>query len=176
MSTTTIGFAVADEDRERLDRLVAQLQFGGATGRRTCGLMLPVMEALARAERLRELQARSAERTATAGHLWKAARSFYDKGEPAAEEWVAAQARKILHGNAGQVAAGIRPPRHNLWLLRRRARRCRRMRPLPGQQEGPPRLRHRAEEMLAHRHRDHRKEYAATSSRTGWTSQARDGA
>ena len=36
LSTTTIGFAVADEDRERLDRLVAQ--FGGATGQRTCGL------------------------------------------------------------------------------------------------------------------------------------------
>ena len=39
---------------------------------------------------------------------WKAAWSFFDKGEPAAEEWVAAQARKILHGKAGQVAAGIR--------------------------------------------------------------------
>ena len=41
-------------------------------------------------------------------YLWKAAWSFFDKGEPAAEEWVAAQARKILHGKAGQVAAGIR--------------------------------------------------------------------
>ena len=41
-------------------------------------------------------------------YLWKAAWSFFDKGEPAAEEWVAAQARKILHGNAAQVAAGIR--------------------------------------------------------------------
>jgi hypothetical protein len=41
-------------------------------------------------------------------YLWKAAWSFFDKGEPAAEEWVAAQARKILHSNAGQVAAGIR--------------------------------------------------------------------
>ncbi len=40
-------------------------------------------------------------------YLWKAAWSFFDKGEPAAEEWVAAQARKILHGNAAQVAAGI---------------------------------------------------------------------
>lgn len=34
--------------------------------------------------------------------------SFFDKGEPAAEEWVAAQARKILHGKSAQVAAGIR--------------------------------------------------------------------
>lgn len=41
-------------------------------------------------------------------YLWKAAWSFFDKGEPAAEEWVADQARKILHGNAAQVAAGIR--------------------------------------------------------------------
>ena len=41
-------------------------------------------------------------------YLWKAAWSFYDKGEPASEEWVADQARKILHGKARQVAAGIR--------------------------------------------------------------------
>jgi len=41
-------------------------------------------------------------------YCWKAAWSFFDKGEPAAEEWVAAQARKILHGKASQVAAGIR--------------------------------------------------------------------
>jgi hypothetical protein len=41
-------------------------------------------------------------------YLWKAAWSFYDKGEPASEEWVADQARKILHGKARQVASGIR--------------------------------------------------------------------
>ena len=41
-------------------------------------------------------------------YLWKAAWSFFDKGEPAAEEWVADQARKILRGKAQQVAAGIR--------------------------------------------------------------------
>ena len=41
-------------------------------------------------------------------YLWKAAWSFSGKGEPAAEEWVADQARKILHGKASQVAAGIR--------------------------------------------------------------------
>jgi hypothetical protein len=41
-------------------------------------------------------------------YAWKAAWSFFEKGEPAAEEWVAAQARKILHGSARQVAAGIR--------------------------------------------------------------------
>jgi hypothetical protein len=41
-------------------------------------------------------------------YCWKAAWSFFGKGEPAAEEWVADQARKILHGKASQVAAGIR--------------------------------------------------------------------
>ena len=41
-------------------------------------------------------------------YCWKAAWSFFDKGEPAAEEWVADQARKILHGKSAQVAAGIR--------------------------------------------------------------------
>lgn len=41
-------------------------------------------------------------------YCWKAAWSFFDKGDPAAEEWVADQARKILHGNSAQVAAGIR--------------------------------------------------------------------
>jgi hypothetical protein len=41
-------------------------------------------------------------------YLWKAAWSFFDKGEPASGEWVADQARKILHGKARQVAAGIR--------------------------------------------------------------------
>jgi hypothetical protein len=41
-------------------------------------------------------------------YLWRAAWSFFDKGEPAAEEWVADQARKILEGKARQVAAGIR--------------------------------------------------------------------
>ena len=41
-------------------------------------------------------------------YLWKAAWSFFDKAEPAAEEWVASQARKILLGSSDQVAAGIR--------------------------------------------------------------------
>ncbi len=41
-------------------------------------------------------------------YTWKAAWSFFDKGDPGAEEWVAAQATKILQGKAGQVAAGIR--------------------------------------------------------------------
>jgi len=41
-------------------------------------------------------------------YLWQAAWSFFDKGEPAAEEWIADQALKILRGRARQVAAGIR--------------------------------------------------------------------
>ncbi|HXZ70754.1 MAG TPA: ISKra4 family transposase [Streptosporangiaceae bacterium] len=43
-----------------------------------------------------------------AEYAWKAAWSFFDKGEPAAEERVAAQLRKILNGKSAQVAAGIR--------------------------------------------------------------------
>ena len=41
-------------------------------------------------------------------YLWKAAWSFFDKGEPASEDWVAARAREILRGKSAQVAAGIR--------------------------------------------------------------------
>jgi hypothetical protein len=41
-------------------------------------------------------------------YLWKAAWSFFDKGEPAAEDWVADRAREILRGKSAQVAAGIR--------------------------------------------------------------------
>src|SRR6266487_2505165 len=48
------------------------------------------------------------------------------------------------------------PPRYHLRVLPGRARRRRRVRPLPGQQEGLPRLRHRAGQRLAHCHRDNR--------------------
>jgi hypothetical protein len=41
-------------------------------------------------------------------YTWKAAWSLFETGDPAAEEWVAAQATKILEGKAAQVAAGIR--------------------------------------------------------------------
>jgi hypothetical protein len=66
MATTTVGFAVADEDQERLARLVEH--FGGGNRSAYLRATLPVMESLARAERLRELQARNAERAAAAGH------------------------------------------------------------------------------------------------------------
>lgn len=65
VSTSTVGFAVADEDRERLDRLVEY--FGGGNRSAYLRATLTVMESLARAERLRELQARNAERAAAAG-------------------------------------------------------------------------------------------------------------
>jgi hypothetical protein len=41
-------------------------------------------------------------------YLWKAAWSFFYEGDPDAEEWVAAQAPKILDGKAAAVAAAIR--------------------------------------------------------------------
>ena len=66
MSTSTVGFAVADEDQERLARLVEH--FGSGNRSAYLRATLPVMESLARAERLRELQARNAERAAAAGH------------------------------------------------------------------------------------------------------------
>jgi hypothetical protein len=65
MATSTVGFAVADEDRERLDRLVEY--FGGGNRSAYLRATLTVMESLARAERLRDLQARNAERAAAAG-------------------------------------------------------------------------------------------------------------
>lgn len=83
MATTTIGFAVADEDRERLDRLVKH--FGAGNRSAFLRATLPVMESLARADRLRELQARNAERVAAAGldraGLLAAVQASYKKRE-----------------------------------------------------------------------------------------------
>ena len=50
-------------------------------------------------------------------YLWKAAWSFFDKGEPAAEEWVADQARKILRGQVRAGRGRDPPPRHHLRVL-----------------------------------------------------------
>jgi hypothetical protein len=41
-------------------------------------------------------------------YVWKAAWSFFEPGDPAAEQWAAEQAVKILEGRAAAVAAGIR--------------------------------------------------------------------
>jgi hypothetical protein len=83
MSSNTVGFAVAGEDRERLARLVEH--FGGGNRSAYLRATLPVMESLARAERLRELQARNAERVAAAGHdhetLLKEIRQAYKGGK-----------------------------------------------------------------------------------------------
>jgi hypothetical protein len=84
MSTSTVGFAVADEDQERLARLVEH--FGHGNRSAYLRATLPVMESLARAERLRELQARNAERAAAAGQdyesLLSEIRRAYKGGAP----------------------------------------------------------------------------------------------
>jgi hypothetical protein len=66
MATTTVGFAVADEDQARLARLMEH--FGGGNRSAYLRATLSVMESLARAERMRELQAANAERAAAVGH------------------------------------------------------------------------------------------------------------
>jgi len=84
MSTSTVGFAVADEDQERLARLVEH--FGHGNRSAYLRATLPVMESLARAERLRELQARNAERAAAAGQDYESLlaeiRRAYKGGTP----------------------------------------------------------------------------------------------
>jgi hypothetical protein len=84
MSTSTVGFAVADEDQERLARLVEH--FGHGNRSAYLRATLPVMESLARAERLRELQARNAERAAAAGQDYESLladiRRAYKSGSP----------------------------------------------------------------------------------------------
>jgi hypothetical protein len=41
-------------------------------------------------------------------YLWKAAWSFFEPGDPGAEEWIADRATRVLEGKAAAVAAGIR--------------------------------------------------------------------
>jgi len=41
-------------------------------------------------------------------YLWKAAWTFFDKGDPKVEAWVLDRARAVLEGKASSVAAGIR--------------------------------------------------------------------
>jgi hypothetical protein len=65
MSSHTIGFAIGDDDRERLDRLVEY--FGGGNRSAYLRATLKVMESLRRAERLRELQAANHRRLAERG-------------------------------------------------------------------------------------------------------------
>lgn len=65
MATRTVGFAIDDADRKRLERLVKRY----AGGNRSAFLRVAIsyMEAADRAERLRRLQAYGAERTAGSG-------------------------------------------------------------------------------------------------------------
>jgi Arc/MetJ-type ribon-helix-helix transcriptional regulator len=65
VASQTVGFAVSDEDRERLDRLVEH--FGGGNRSAYLRATLKVMESLRRAERLRELQAANHRRLAEQG-------------------------------------------------------------------------------------------------------------
>ena len=83
MASQTIGFAIADEDRERLDRLVEY--FGNGNRSAYLRATLKVMESLRRADRLRELQAanhrRSAERGISAEDLPDLVREAYKGSE-----------------------------------------------------------------------------------------------
>lgn len=65
MSSSTIGFAVADEDRPRLERLAAR--YGGGNRSAFLRVALDHMEAVERAEGLAALQAYGNERSAAAG-------------------------------------------------------------------------------------------------------------
>jgi Arc/MetJ-type ribon-helix-helix transcriptional regulator len=65
MTTTTIGFAVTDEDRSLLDRLVAR--FGRGNRSEYLRETLRVMESIAIAEELQELQERNAGKLAAKG-------------------------------------------------------------------------------------------------------------
>jgi hypothetical protein len=65
MASQTIGFAISDEDRERLDRLVDY--FGAGNRSAYLRATLKVMESLRRAERLREMQAANHRRLAERG-------------------------------------------------------------------------------------------------------------
>ena len=65
MGTRTIGFAVADEDEARLDRLTKK--FGGGNRSAFLREAMRQMEVVDRAQRLAALQAYGAEQSATAG-------------------------------------------------------------------------------------------------------------
>jgi len=65
MSTKTVGFAIADEDVARLERLTRK--FGHGNRSAFLREAMTQMEVIERAERLAELQAYGAERSAVAG-------------------------------------------------------------------------------------------------------------
>ena len=65
MSSSTIGFAVFDEDRPRLERLT--VRYGGGNRSAFLRAALDRMEAIERAEQLVDLQAYGNERSTAAG-------------------------------------------------------------------------------------------------------------
>ena len=65
MASQTVGFAISDEDRERLDRLVEH--YGGGNRSAYLRATLKVMESLRRAEQLRAMQAANHRRLAERG-------------------------------------------------------------------------------------------------------------
>ncbi|MFA5891776.1 MAG: hypothetical protein WDA27_12625 [Actinomycetota bacterium] len=62
MATETVGFAIEEGDRPRLDHLVGR--FGGGNRSQFLRVAMSYMEAADRAERLRALQAYGAEKSA----------------------------------------------------------------------------------------------------------------
>lgn len=67
MAAETVGFAVQEEDRPELDRLVDH--FGGGNRSKFLREAIKVMAIQERAERLRRFQARAHEQT---GRVWSA--------------------------------------------------------------------------------------------------------
>ena len=65
MASQTVGFAISDKDRERLDRLVEH--YGGGNRSAYLRATLKVMESLRRAEQLRATQAANHRRLAERG-------------------------------------------------------------------------------------------------------------
>lgn len=65
VATTTVGFAIEEGDRDRLERLVKK--YGGGNRSAFLRAAMAYMEAVDRAERLRALQAYGAERSARKG-------------------------------------------------------------------------------------------------------------
>ncbi len=65
MNTRTVGFAIAEEDLTRLERLTQK--FGHGNRSAFLREAMKQMEVIDRAERLAELQAYGAERSAAAG-------------------------------------------------------------------------------------------------------------
>jgi Arc/MetJ-type ribon-helix-helix transcriptional regulator len=65
MATKTVGFAIEDSDRARLERLVKK--YAGGNRSAFLRVAMEYMEATDRAERLRKLQAYGAERSAGRG-------------------------------------------------------------------------------------------------------------